>query len=692
MILGSLGGSGGGSTNFNVGFRIYLKDNFSGPASAIKEGLKDIKDEYNAFTTNLRAARDMYGTLAAAGALATNTMMQWVKEGADYNYMMKYAEVVTRATVEEMSKLDKLTMGLSERTMYFPEDLASGVRFMGMAGQEAKDILDSLQGVVNLAAAQPGLPIGGRMGAADIITNIIKGFNMEAKETTKLSDMMVAAVTRANVQVSDLGHSLKYAAATATDLNVPVQDAISVLMALGNAGIQASMAGTALENMLRYMTMAIHGTFSTQRQRDALAAMGLTGADLQDARGNLLPLVDILGMMKKNLEGMGTVDVQGILKEVFGVRGKRGGSVAIRELESIKHFQNMLENSEGAGDRMMSNIMDTLKGTFLILQSVWKAFKVEYSKALEPLIMGLNKVLTVVVRIVRSIAGNPIGKAVLTVSFTLITIKTVLWAIKAVVAMVGLTIGKIGVSIKAGNAALKAQLLLYKAQLATLLKISQVKAGMVASSLHGGMPYVYGSGAPRRNLSHPLATHTMVSPGIYREKATGRMAPQKFRLGNTLIAPIRGAGGVGRSLAARTAIFGTVTKMAGVLGKIGAFMFGPGGVAIMMGVSLLPSIFRLFKSSNKTQEDIKDLLKPPKDKDKFSSIFSNREVLEALQVKTLKEVAGLLKTMRDNMVFLLGEETAHRKIAEATPTELAQLLYQFVTTPDLKESIMKSPK
>jgi len=146
----------------------------------MSSALKGYKDEFNAFQENLRAARNVALGVAAAGAAATVGMYRAAMEGAEFLYVMKGVEAITEATNVQMANLKTLAIGLGRETMFMPEDIASGMRFMAMAGQDALTIQKTMTAATNLSGATM-TTLGGKMGGADIMTNALKAFRVGSK-------------------------------------------------------------------------------------------------------------------------------------------------------------------------------------------------------------------------------------------------------------------------------------------------------------------------------------------------------------------------------------------------------------------------------------------------------------------------------------------------------------------------------
>lgn len=432
-----LGGTGGGNQKMQLGFSIYLKDNFSATAAKVKGTMDGMKQEYQSYRSNLTALRDTSLAVATAALGISYGLYNAAMEGAEFLHTMQGVLAISEATVGEFRILKDLAVSLGRETIFTPDQVASGMRFMAMAGQTASQIQATAQDATYLAAATM-TQLGGKLGAADILTNALKAFGLAVSESTQMSDLLTYATTSANVSLVDLGNSIRYVASTSKNLNIPVEDTIGMIMALGNAGIQSSMAGTALENMFRYLAMSI-SDFATKRQKTAWQTIGLGKEDIMDATGSFRPMVEILSKIKGELDQLGSVDRQNILKEIFGVRGQRAAGTILRNLDEAGGFIEQLNNPAigGTAESKSALMMETLKGASLKLTSALDGLKAAWAEAiggifLKKFLVGLSKMvagLTTFVKIPAVGFMLSIGAAVLTLGGLFIGFRAILYTI-----------------------------------------------------------------------------------------------------------------------------------------------------------------------------------------------------------------------------------------------------------------------
>ncbi|MDY0201224.1 MAG: phage tail tape measure protein [Tenuifilaceae bacterium] len=629
----------GAATNHTMGFTIALKNQFSREAGIIKGELKGLSKENQMFTQNLQNARNLYGGLALASGGVLRGLSGWVREGAQFEYVMKGVQAVSRATSEEYDKLTSLADSLGQKTMFMPEDIASGMRYMAMAGQDAQTVLRTISAATNLAGATM-TELGGKMGAADIMTNVLKGFQLGSDHSERIADVLATATTHANTSLVDLGNALKYVAATSVDLGVGVESTTALAMALGNAGIQGSMAGTALENMYRYLAMGL-SEFRTNRQSKAWEALGLSPEDAMDAYGNLLPIEEVLTKIGENLKGRGTIGIQGILKEIFGVRGKRAGSAVIRMMDDFKEFQNILKNkSAGSAEEIMGGMMDSVQGDILKLISTFKSIKIAYTAALAPVLRPILVGLKGILQGLQIILQNPMGKFFAVVASGSVIFVFLAAAVRGVVAALGLMwrtgLGSFG----AMNASIK---LAWQGMLGLTAATQKLGAMQFATAM--------GTMGPLTRVARPsmVGGSMLFTPQYRTQRGLSNYGmqptPQKY-----------------------PTFFGGIGKMTGFLGKALGFL-GPIGLGVSIFLPMLKPILGMITASRDETKRLAGIL-ANKNKEKISAIFSNEELMVQFGNLTANEIVSLFKELKAGMEQLYGIAKSLKIIENKDPLEL----------------------
>jgi len=611
----------GATSTIGVGVQMFLRDQFSGPSRRINKASDMMRAKIEKMDA-LRHTRNLNAGLATMGVVALASMGRLVGVGAQYGYTMKFVEAVTKSagkvTSVALAEMDKRALKLGRTTMFTAQQVASGMHFLAKAGMTAQEVLGNIDATVSLAGAT-GSVLGGKGGAADIMTNLMRAFQLESTHSTRVADVLVSAVNSANVSLTDVGEAGKYAANTLEKLNIGIEDTAAMFMLMGNAGIQGTMAGTAVDNAFRYLSKTL-GTFATGRQTKAMEMLGLTFKDLTRVGGQELKPVSeifkIIGEATKQM-GMGTLGQQQVIEAIFGVRGKRAALMLVQQMTSYDKLLNKISyGSAGESARLMDAMMGTLQGSILKTRSAWETLKIAFTKGITPTLQPILNGITSVLDKLTGLFNRPFwGTFFATAIGGFIVLKTVTWTYRAV---------------KAG---LKLITLQNQAAFANRVKATVAGYAAMGASARGYAAATrYGAFMGGGGVMYSRARTGAAGPRI------GRMAgaAAKAGRGTPLIGGILGGliGRMGVGAAARTGAVG--------IGKIAAILSGPWGMAITMGLMILPplisGVMSLIKKNRAATEDNTE-----------ATIMSS----EQLKNKWAQDKA---KTQADNQAFVAKEK------------------------------------
>jgi len=262
---------------------------------------------------------------------------------------------------------------LGRTTQFTASQVADAMGFMGMAGMSTNEILGAMPDTLNLAAAG-ALDMG---QAANIVTNILAGFGMETSELGGAVDVLSKAFTSSNTDLEMLGQSMKYAGPVANSFGMSFEETAAIMGTFGNAGIQASMAGTTLRQAIIQLN---------NKAED----FGLT---MYDATGKMLPMADIL----EQLEARGLT--AGEMMDLFGARAGPGMAALLEQgSDSLRAFTSELEDSGGTAERIATTQMEGLHGTFINLKSAFEGVQLAIADVLIPILTPLLEKITALFR------------------------------------------------------------------------------------------------------------------------------------------------------------------------------------------------------------------------------------------------------------------------------------------------------
>lgn len=586
-----------------IGIALVLHDRFSNQAGQASAQIRKLQlDARSAVQSNLIAAGQIgkYG-LAAFGAMAAG-VADMISYGMEFVDTMTTVSAITQGTVEQMEDLKQVTMDLGAQTMFSSQDIASGMKYLAMAGNTAEDIKGMIQGAT-YAAGATGMALGGKGGAADVITNVMRTFQLSGKDAADwVGDVMTKATLSANISMQDLAASIRYAAADLTNLGYDLPEVSAAIGTLGNMGIQGSMAGTALANMARYLNKSISDP--NYKGNKFLKSVGLTKEDLTTADGHLKDLYSILKIISTVTKGMDPTELNLFTTGVFGVRGNRAAMALLRDLEGYRNLYEKVGHTEvGYAQSIVEKRMATVSGQFNAMKSTWENLKASFTEAASGVLIPVFKTLTKVFDLIRKGLSTGFGKftaGLALISGTLVGIgsaflvlrsRWLMWKTDSLITSTNLFAVLSGGWRAATLSAKQYERILRGINIQQSIGI-RGNAGWAALAM-GSVP---GYTAVMGKNGKPQVRRTTGRGQQFVSKAEAQRV-QRAALGMTAGAMTTGVMGKGFSR-----LFPLGSKLIRGLGKVAGFMMGPWGFAITGILTFLPLIIGALGGNKKATE------------------------------------------------------------------------------------------
>lgn len=295
---------------------------------------------------------------------------------SNFQKAMNRVRALSGATGSDFAALRKQALDLGRTTAWSASQAAEAMGFLSMAGFNVNQTMKAMPGTLALASA--GQIELGR--AADIASNILTGFGMEASRMNEVADKLTVTFTRSNVDLEMLGESFKYAAPVAKAAGLSFNETAAYMGLLGNAGIQGSMAGTSLRQTLAKLLKP------TKAAREVLDRLGISTLD---SSGKVRSLDTIMGELIDR--GAGITDIL----TIFGIRAGPGMAAALEQgLPKLREMIGELENADGAAQNVADIQLEGLDGQIKLLKSAWEDYNITMADATGGLTMAEAAVAT----------------------------------------------------------------------------------------------------------------------------------------------------------------------------------------------------------------------------------------------------------------------------------------------------------
>ncbi len=391
-----------------VGVAMVLKDRFSNEAGRISNSFRTMMNDMNTWNRGIQMSaanafdfgKELVGGMAKAYQYSAGVYDQ-----------VFLASKMSGANAAQQARLMQVAKEVNEVTPLTAKDIASGERYLAMAGNNVEQIEKMIGPAAKLASIF-SMPLGEKGGVADLMTNIMQTFNIPSQNATQVVDQLATAVNSANISLTDLAQSFQYSGAEFRNAKISMGDAAAAIGVLGNQGIQASSAGTALANMMRYLTLSVTG--QKKAGSTMLKSLGIDPASLVDSQGNLLRLDKIITMLGDKLRGRRGIDISSALFNIFGVRGTRAASALLQDYWSgtnkLTELMDKVNSAKGTVESLTQERLQTPAGIIEQFKSNWENFVVTVGSTLAQVFNPLLKFGSGLLKIINDIQETWAGK------------------------------------------------------------------------------------------------------------------------------------------------------------------------------------------------------------------------------------------------------------------------------------------
>lgn len=314
---------------------------------------------------------------AAVGIAVAAPLALAVKTGMAFEQQMANVGAVAGANTEQLAEMSATARRMGSTTQFSATQAAEAMEFLAMAGFGVEKSQAALPDVLNLSAA--GAIDLAR--AADISSNILSGFNLQAAGLARTNDILVNTFTTSNTNLSMLGDTMKYVAPIAATLGIGVEQVAAMAGKLGDAGIQGEQAGTAMRQMFLRLASPV------RMAKDALSEIGVT---TKDAHGNLKDMPSLLAEIGQKVAKLPTAAQASVLKRVFGTEASAAAAILTQKAangELVAYIDAV--QKAGTASEIAAKKMNTQQGAMLLAKSAGEELALTVSDILAPAVTAI---------------------------------------------------------------------------------------------------------------------------------------------------------------------------------------------------------------------------------------------------------------------------------------------------------------
>ena len=348
--------------------------------SGLKKDIDDIngtaKSGFSKFSEIGKNALSVFAgnVLTEVVSQAKNAAGAVLEIGTAFEMGMSTVQAISGATGDELAALTDKAKEMGANTKFSATEAAEAMQYMVMAGWKTDDMLNGIEGIMNLAAAS-GEDLA---TTSDIVTDALTAFGLTAQDSAHFADILAQASSNANTNVSMIGETFKYVAPVAGAMGYSAEDVATAVGLMANSGIKASQAGTSLRTMLSRMA---------KPTKEVQAAMDALGISLTDSDGNMKSFHEVMGDLRAGFGGLSEAESI-TMATMLGGQEAMSGLLAIVKASDADYqkLTDSISACDGAAASMADTMQNNLEGQFTILGSTAQGLALEvYDSIKEPM-------------------------------------------------------------------------------------------------------------------------------------------------------------------------------------------------------------------------------------------------------------------------------------------------------------------
>ena len=318
-----------------------------------KETLKVTKSS-NGLAKQFVKGAAAIGIIVTAFRMVSKVVSSVVSTFSEFQFVMAKVQAVSGATDEEFKKLTQSAEDLGRTTFFTASQVGELQLNYSKLGFTANEILAAQKATLDLATAT-GTDLA---RAATVAGAAVRGFGLDASETERVVDVMAVSFASSAMSIEKWQTSMTKVAPIAKAAGFSIEDTAAIMSKLTDSGIEASIAGTSLRNILLKM-------------QDPTSELSMRFGRTIHSLDDLVP-----AMKQFVAEGGSMADVM----EVVDLRQAAAFEQMLTTADGTLKLRDSLLAANGEGARMAEIVGDTMQGAFLKLKSALEGVSISVMK------------------------------------------------------------------------------------------------------------------------------------------------------------------------------------------------------------------------------------------------------------------------------------------------------------------------
>lgn len=337
------------------------------------------------------------------------------------NEAMTDIRIVTGASVDEanslMTSYNKLAKELGTTTTEVAKSASEWMR----QGYSASESVNLITSSVKLAR----LGFMDMSSATTSLTAVLKGFNLQATESSKIVDKLTKLDAEYATTAGDIATALSRTASAARAANLDLDQTAAMLTTIIDITQQdAGSVGNALKTILSrygnvkagvFAGMEEDGEDTSESLNDVEKVLNAIGIQIRSTSTEMRGFDEVLDDLAEKWDNLNDVEQNAVATAMAGVRQRNQFLALMQNFNQYKESLESSRTSSGTADEKYAAVMDSIATSMQKIQTAWEGFtqKLQASgfvktffKAIAGVVENIDKILPNIVAALTAIAGK----------------------------------------------------------------------------------------------------------------------------------------------------------------------------------------------------------------------------------------------------------------------------------------------
>lgn len=335
------------------------------------------------------------GTIVAgATAVMALGLKKAVDASADFEKELSAIKSVSGGSEEALEAVREKALQLGRDTAFGAGQAANAMFELSKRGLSLEEIVNGAADATVALAAASDIDLA---TAAAIASNAMNTFKLEAEDATQVADLLAGAANNSGTDVLAMGEAIQQVGATASTLNIPLNEVVTTLGLLGDRGISGGKAGTTLNRALLNLQPASDAAATAMENLGLITEDGTNA--FFDQEGQMKSLAEVAELLNGALDGLTDQERVAALETIFGSRAIAAASaLADAGANGAEGFRAL---DSAIGDVQATDVaaekLDNLSGSLTILKGSVETALISLGSPLQTGIKDFADSITVLV-------------------------------------------------------------------------------------------------------------------------------------------------------------------------------------------------------------------------------------------------------------------------------------------------------